>query len=167
MKTNQNFAENHFWRPLGLAKTLVCWTRFPTFVTLSFSMEKLIFWMFRNSIQKEHENPMKMNSKSEKKSFGQRIPLIFTMFAERVFHFAKVVFLHCETLLSAKRKTRSANQANTNEKGMQFYLFCKITYAFCLYLHGWLNAIPGFQKTGFPIGKRYFLQSGKRVQQTM
>ena len=52
-------------------------------------MEKLTFWMFRNFIQKEHENPMKMNMKSEKKSFGQRIPLIFTMFAERVFHFAE------------------------------------------------------------------------------
>ncbi len=37
---------------------------------------------------------------------------------------------------------------------------------------GWLfacglNAIPAFQKAGFPIGKHHFLQSGKRVQQTV
>ncbi len=32
---------------------------------------------------------------------------------------------------------------------------------------GGLNANSEFQKSRFPIGKHYFLQSGKRVQQTL
>ncbi len=42
-------------------------------------MEKLTFWMFRNFIQKEHENPMKMEQNSEKKSFGLPFGLSKTM----------------------------------------------------------------------------------------
>ena len=79
----------------------------------------------------------------------------------------KVVFLHCETLLVGKWNSGSANHTNTNENGKPFYVFCKITYDFCLYLHGLLNAISESQKGKFPNPERYFLQSGKRVQQTM
>ena len=114
MKMNQNFAENHFWRPLGLAKTLVCWTRFPTFVTLSFSMEKLTFWMFRNSIQKEHENPMKMNWNSEKKSFEHSFFVYIYMVCWTCFPLCeKLTFPIGKHTVFAKWETRSANQVNS------------------------------------------------------
>ena len=61
----------------------------------------------------------------------------------------KVVFLHCETLLFAERKTRSANHVNTNEKGMPFYVFSKITLDSCLYLPGLLNAFYTLQNVKF------------------
>ena len=60
-----------------------------------------------------------------------------------------VMFSNQETLFSAKWKTRSANHANTNEKGKPFDVFCKITYDPCLYLHGLLNAFPTLQSVKF------------------
>ena len=72
-----------------------------------------------------------------------------------------VMFSNQETLFFAKWKTRSANHANTNEKGMPFYVFCKITYDFCLYLHGLLNVLSVLQKEEFPDWKTVLLlQSG-------
>ncbi len=70
MKMDQNSAGNHFWHRIGLAKTMVCWTRFPLCKMLSFSMGKLTFLEFRNRTQKEHEKTMKMEQNSVKMQFA-------------------------------------------------------------------------------------------------
>ncbi len=97
------FCGNHFWRPFGLSKTIVCWLRFPTFVTLSFVTEKVTFSKFRNFKQKYHGKPMKMNRNSETNVIRPAFSFVFTWFAERVPTLQKVTFSNWETCFSEFR----------------------------------------------------------------
>ena len=96
------------------------------------------------------------------------ISLSFLLFLIAISEFQKNKFSNWKTLLFAKWKTRSANYGFRQSKRLSDWLFLRILLHFhCLSLlffdcDSW---IP--KKTGFPIGKHYFLQSGKRVQQTM
>ena len=164
---NQNSAGNHFRHQFGLSKTMVCWTRFPTFVTLSFVTEKLTFWMFRNFIQKEHENQWKWSRILRKSNSVCPLDCLKPWFAERVFHFAKSNVSQLENLLFGIQKSRSANHVNTNRNHM---LFCRKRKTACIFICICMvcwTRFPVCEMICFPIRKPHFPQSGKRVQQTM
>ena len=74
--------------------------------------------------------------------------LVFMLFSSAFFDFRKSMFLHYETALFAKWKTRSANHANTNEKSVATY-FCSEFWFIFIGFHALLIGISELRKSNF------------------
>ncbi len=139
---NKNLGENYFWHRFGLSKTMVCWTWFPTFVTLSFVTEELTFSKFRIPNQKYYETQRKWTTILGKSKWPSPFSLGFMFFLIGIPELQKVGF--SVTKLNVKKVGNRVQQTMVldSPKWCQKWFPAKFWFVFIGFINDFRQRIP-------------------------